>query len=68
MTLATSGVTAGSYAKVSVDAKGRVIASLSMTSSRISTALGFTPAGAATTFVQNGNILDHGGPWNKRCQ
>ncbi|MBK9323447.1 MAG: hypothetical protein IPM97_11000 [Bdellovibrionaceae bacterium] len=57
VTLATSGVTAGSYAKVSVDAKGRVIAGLSMTSSDITTALGFTPAGAATAFVQNGNIF-----------
>lgn len=55
LTLATSGVTAGTYTKVTVDAKGRVTtgASLasadlptytgSITSSQVTTALGFTP-------------------------
>jgi hypothetical protein len=55
LTLATSGVTAGTYAKVTVDAKGRVTAGASLasadlptytgtiTSSQVTTALGFTP-------------------------
>jgi len=55
VTLASSGVTAGSYAKVVVDAKGRVTAGQSMSASDITTALGFTPASSAGTFVQNGN-------------
>ena len=54
-TLANSGVTAGTYTKVTVDAKGRVTAGASLasadlptytgtlTSSQVTTALGFTP-------------------------
>ena len=46
-TLANSGVTAGTYLKVTVDAKGRVTAGSSMTSGDVTGALGFTPANKA---------------------
>lgn len=45
--LANSGVTAGTYLKVTVDAKGRVTAGSSMTSGDVIGALGFTPANKA---------------------
>jgi len=43
VTLANSGVTAGTYTKVTVDAKGRVTTGTSLASSDVTTALGFTP-------------------------
>ena len=43
LTLANSGVTAGTYTKVTVDAKGRVTVGASLASSDVTTALGFTP-------------------------
>ncbi|WP_109799528.1 tail fiber domain-containing protein [Novosphingobium meiothermophilum] len=46
-TLANSGVTAGTYLKVTVDAKGRVTAGSSMTSGDVTGALGYTPANKA---------------------
>ena len=46
-TLANSGVAAGTYLKVTVDAKGRVTAGSSMTSGDVTSALGFTPANKA---------------------
>jgi hypothetical protein len=46
-TLANSGVTAGTYAKVTVDAKGRVTTGASLASSDVTGALGFTPANKA---------------------
>lgn len=46
-TLTNSGVTAGTYLKVTVDAKGRVTAGSSMTSGDVTGALGFTPANKA---------------------
>ena len=46
-TLANSGVTAGTYLKVTVDAKGRVTAGSSMTSGDVISALGYTPANKA---------------------
>jgi len=46
-TLANSGVTAGTYLKVTVDAKGRVTAGSAMTSGDVTGALGFTPANKA---------------------
>ena len=46
-TLANSGVTAGTYLKVTVDAKGRVTAGSPMTSGDVTGALGFTPANKA---------------------
>ena len=42
-TLANSGVTAGTYTKVTVDAKGRVTTGAALASSDVTTALGFTP-------------------------
>ena len=43
LTLSTSGVTAGTYTKVTVDAKGRVTTGASLASSDVTTALGYTP-------------------------
>lgn len=46
-TLANSGVTAGTYLKVTVDAKGRVTGGSSMASGDVTSALGYTPANKA---------------------
>ena len=46
-TLANSGVTAGTYLKVTVDAKGRVTGASAMTSGDVTSALGYTPANKA---------------------
>lgn len=46
-TLTNSGVAAGTYLKVTVDAKGRVTAASAMTSGDVTGALGFTPANKA---------------------
>lgn len=43
ITLATSGVTAGTYTKITVDAKGRATAGTALSSSDVTTALGYTP-------------------------
>lgn len=43
-TLANSGVGAGTFTKVTVDTKGRVTSGSSITSSDVTTGLGFTPA------------------------
>lgn len=43
LTLADSGVTAGTYTKVTVDAKGRATTGASLSSSDVTTALGYTP-------------------------
>lgn len=60
LTLANSGVVAGTYTKVTVDAKGRVTTGASLasgdlptytgtiTSSQVTTALGFTPANSSS--------------------
>ena len=45
--LNTTGVTAGTYTKVLVDAKGRVLTGYQLTSSDVTTALDFTPANKA---------------------
>lgn len=53
--LSNSGVVAGTYTKVTVDAKGRVTSSSSLSSSDVTTALGYTPATSTTlaaSFVQ----------------
>lgn len=54
LVLADSGVNAGTYTKVTVDAKGRVTRGSSLTSSDVTTALGFTPV---TNVLTNGRIL-----------
>lgn len=46
-TLANSGVTTGTYTKVTVDAKGRVTAGASLASTDMTGALGYTPANKA---------------------
>lgn len=46
-TLANSGVTAGTYAKVTVDTKGRVTAGATLASADVTGALGYTPANKA---------------------
>jgi hypothetical protein len=46
LTLANSGVTIGTYTKVTVDVKGRVTVGASLASSDVTTALGFTPYNA----------------------
>lgn len=46
-TLANSGVTAGTYSKVTVDAKGRVTGGAALAASDVTGALGFTPANKA---------------------
>ena len=43
LTLAASGVTAGTYTKLTVDAKGRVTTATSLSSGDVTTALGYTP-------------------------
>jgi hypothetical protein len=54
LTLANSGVTAGTYSKVTVDAKGRVTSGSNIASSDVTTALGFTPENVANKAVANG--------------
>jgi phage-related tail fiber protein len=54
VTLAASGVTAGTYSKVTVDAKGRVTVGASIASGDVTTALGFTPVNAITVGAANG--------------
>ena len=66
VTLANSGVTAGTYTKVTVDAKGRVTVGASLasgdlptytgtiTSTQVTTGLGFTPENSANKGVANG--------------
>ena len=49
--LSNSGVAAGTYTKVTVDAKGRVTSSSSLASSDVTTALGYTPANAASAGI-----------------
>jgi hypothetical protein len=46
-TLASSGVVAGTYLKVTVDTKGRVTAGTAMSSGDVTGALGYTPANRA---------------------
>ena len=46
LTLANSGVTAGTYTKVTVDAKGRVTTGASLASGDVTGALGYTPYNA----------------------
>lgn len=55
LTLANSGVTAGTYAKVTVDSKGRVTGGSAMSSTDVTAALGYTPVsttgGTLTNFL-----------------
>lgn len=60
LTLAPSGVTAGSYAKVNVDAKGRVTSGGNLSSGDVTTALGYTPMSATGGDI-TGTITISGG-------
>jgi len=53
LTLASVG-SAGTYSKVTTDAKGRVISGTAIVSSDVTTALGFTPENAANKGIANG--------------
>ena len=59
--LSNSGVAAGTYTKVTVDAKGRVTSSSSLASSDVTTALGYTPASAsaATQWNTSGTTINY---------
>ncbi len=48
LVLSNSGVTAGTYTKVTVNAKGRVTSSAALASSDVTTALGYTPAASGS--------------------
>lgn len=53
-TLANSGVTAGTYTKLTVDAKGRATAGTQLTASDVTTALGYVPSSSASAGAPNG--------------
>ena len=57
--LANSGVTAGTYTKLTVDIKGRVSSGAALTSSDVTNALGYIPANNAVsgTYVQRSSNL-----------
>ncbi|MDG0815952.1 tail fiber domain-containing protein [Bdellovibrio svalbardensis] len=66
LTLASSGVTAGTYSKVTVDAKGRVTVGANIASGDVTTALGYTPLNKAGDVMSgllglNGVAADPGG-------
>lgn len=54
LTLANSGVTAGTYSKITVDAKGRATVGAQLALADITTALGYTAANAAHKDAVNG--------------
>jgi trimeric autotransporter adhesin len=54
--LADSGVIAGTYTKVTVDAKGRVTSGTSLSASDVNTALGYTAANSATVATVQSDI------------
>ena len=58
LTLANSGVTAGTYSKLTVDAKGRVTSATNITSSDITQTLGYTPWHSGNDGVGSGLDAD----------
>jgi len=60
LVLTNTGVTAGTYSKVIVDAKGRVVGSATLTSSDVNTALGYVPFNAATAVTFSGQVSGSG--------
>ena len=59
-TLSNSGITAGTYTKVTVDAKGRATAGAQLGLTDVTAALGFTPANVTTTAVINPSTPKNG--------
>jgi hypothetical protein len=57
-TLANSGVSAGTYSKVTVNAKGLVTVGANIASSDVTTALGYTPVSTAVLSTTNSFITD----------
>lgn len=53
-TLSTTGVTPGTYTKLTVDAKGRATVGASLTGTDVTSALGYTPVSSALLGVPNG--------------
>ena len=58
--LTNSGVTAGIYTKVGVDAKGRVISGAQLANTDITTALGFTPLSQNQSITFGGDVSGSG--------
>jgi phage-related tail fiber protein len=58
--LADTGVSAGTYNSVSVDAKGRVLSGGSLTSTNVTTALGFTPISGNQNISVSGDVTGSG--------
>jgi hypothetical protein len=58
ITLANSGVTAGTFSKLTVDAKGRVTSATNITSSDITSTLGYTPWHSGNDGVGSGLDAD----------
>lgn len=59
--LSNSGVSSGTYTKVTVDSKGRVISSSALVSSDVTTALGYTPASGsvASQWTTSGSTINY---------
>ena len=60
LSLTATGVSAGTYTKVTVDAKGRVSAGSNLSSADINTALGYTPLQNNETATLTGDITGSG--------
>lgn len=58
LTLANTGVTAGTYSKLTVDAKGRITSATNITSSDITQTLGYTPWHSGNDGVGSGLDAD----------
>lgn len=57
LTLSNSGVSAGTYTKVTVDLKGRVTTGASLSSVDVTTALGFTPMASGSYVDKTGDSM-----------
>ncbi len=57
LVLSNTGVVAGTYNKVTVDAKGRVTSSSALTASDVNTALTYTAANSATVASLNSSVI-----------